>query len=126
MKQPENDRRCIINMSQFHLHHRIEPKGVQPWESDLWDITIIHRALIRRKEFGSNKTYLSKFNCYFMNEQWLKQPKMLPNHIVVECQTMKMQQPPQNFCEYAFLDRYRDDFGSNKIFLSKFDSFYYD
>ena len=41
------DRRCIINMSQFYLHHRIEPTGVQPWESDLWDIIIIHRVLIR-------------------------------------------------------------------------------
>ena len=41
------DRRCIINMSQFLLHHRIEPTGVQPWESDLWDIIIIHRVLIR-------------------------------------------------------------------------------
>jgi len=28
------DRRYIISMSQFHLHHRIEPKGVKPWESD--------------------------------------------------------------------------------------------
>ena len=41
------DRRCIINMPQFYLHHRIEPKEVQPWESDLWDIIIIHRVLIR-------------------------------------------------------------------------------
>jgi len=41
------DRRCIINMSQFYLHHRIEPKGVQPWKSDLWDIIIIDRVLIR-------------------------------------------------------------------------------
>jgi len=41
------DRRCIINMSQFPLHHRIEPKGDQPWKSDLWDNIIIHRVLIR-------------------------------------------------------------------------------
>ena len=41
------DRRCIINMSQLYLHHRIEPKEVQPWESDLWDIIIIHRVLTR-------------------------------------------------------------------------------
>jgi len=34
-------------MSQFYLHHRIEPKEVQPWESDFWDIIIIHRVLIR-------------------------------------------------------------------------------
>ena len=39
------DRRYIINMPQFHLHHRIEPKEVQPWESDSWDIIIIHREL---------------------------------------------------------------------------------
>ena len=43
----EVDRRYIINMPQFHLHHRIEPTEVQPWESDLWDIIIIHRVLIR-------------------------------------------------------------------------------
>ena len=43
----EHDRRCIINMSQFYLHHRIEPKEAQPWESDLWDIIIIHSVLIR-------------------------------------------------------------------------------
>jgi len=30
-----------------------------------------------------------------LTEQWLKQPKMLPCLIVVECQTMKMHQPPQ-------------------------------
>jgi len=40
-----SDRRCIINMSQLYLHHRIEPKEVQPWESDSWDIIIIHREL---------------------------------------------------------------------------------
>ena len=33
-------------MSQFYLHHIIEPKVVQPWKSDLWDIIIIHRVLI--------------------------------------------------------------------------------
>ena len=42
-----SDIRYIINMSQFHLHPRIEPKGVKPLESDLWDIIIIHRVLIR-------------------------------------------------------------------------------
>ena len=42
-----HDRRYLINMSQFHLHYRIEPKGVKPWEFDLWDIIIIHRVLIR-------------------------------------------------------------------------------
>ena len=41
------DRRYLINMSQFHLHYRIEPKEVKPWELDLWDIIIIHRVLIR-------------------------------------------------------------------------------
>jgi len=41
------DRRYLINMSQFHLHYRIEPKVVKPWELDLWDIIIIHRVLIR-------------------------------------------------------------------------------
>ena len=46
-KQNSSDRRCIINMSQLYLHHRIEPKEVQPWEPDLWDIIIIHRELIR-------------------------------------------------------------------------------
>ena len=43
------DRRYIINMSQFHLHYRFEPKEVKPWELDLWDIIIIHRVLIRIK-----------------------------------------------------------------------------
>ena len=35
-----------------------------------------------------------------MTEHWLKQPKMLPCCITVECHTMKMNQPPQNFCRY--------------------------
>jgi len=35
---------------------------------------------------------------FIMTEHWLKQPKMLPCLSVVECQTMKMHQPPQ--CSY--------------------------
>jgi len=31
----------------LYLHHRIEPKEVQPQESGLWDIIIIHKELIR-------------------------------------------------------------------------------
>ena len=42
-----DDRRYLINMSHFHLHYRIEPKEVKPWELDVWDIIIIHRVLIR-------------------------------------------------------------------------------
>jgi len=34
-----------------------------------------------------------------VTKQWLKPPKLLPCHIAVECQTMKMHQPPQNSCE---------------------------
>jgi len=34
---------------------------------------------------------------FIMTEQWLKQPKMMPCHIAMECQTMKMHQPAQNF-----------------------------
>jgi len=34
---------------------------------------------------------------FMVTEQWLKQPKMLPSHIAIECQTVKMDQPPQNF-----------------------------
>ena len=30
------DRRYLINMSQFHLHYRIEQEEVKPWELDLW------------------------------------------------------------------------------------------
>ena len=29
-------------------------------------------------------------HAFTMTEHWLKQPKMLPSHIVVECQIMKM------------------------------------
>jgi len=31
-----------------------------------------------------------------ITEHWLKQPKMLPSHMVVECQKMKMHQQLQN------------------------------
>jgi len=37
---------------------------------------------------------------FIIAEHWLKQPKMLPSHIVVECQSMKMYQPPQKSCQY--------------------------
>ena len=63
---------------------------------------------------------------FIMTEPWLKQPKILPCHITVECQTMKMHQPPQNFCKYAFPDWCRDEFGSSKIYFIMFYSFYYD
>jgi len=36
---------------------------------------------------------------FMVTEQWLEQPKMLPCHIAVECQAMKMDQPPQNSCK---------------------------
>jgi len=39
---------------------------------------------------------------FIVTEPWLKLPKMLPCHIAVECQTMKMDQPPQNSCKYTF------------------------
>ena len=32
---------------------------------------------------------------FIVTEQWPKPPKMPPCHIAVECQTMKMHQPPQ-------------------------------
>jgi len=60
-----------------------------------------------RNKFDSNKTYLSIFNSFIMTEHWQKQRKRLPCHITVECHTMKMHQPPQNTCKYAFPDRYR-------------------
>ena len=63
---------------------------------------------------------------FIMTEHWLKQPKMLPSHIVVECQKMKVLQPPQNSCKKFFPDRCRNQFGSNKTYLSMFNSFYYD
>ena len=37
------------------------------------------------------------------DEHWLKQPKMLPCLTVVEYQTMKMHQPPQNSCKQTSL-----------------------
>jgi len=39
---------------------------------------------------------------------------------------MKVLQPPQNHCKQAFPDWYRNEFGSNKTYLSMFNSFYYD
>jgi len=33
---------------------------------------------------------------FTVTDDWLKQPKMLPSPTVVECQKMKMHQPPQN------------------------------
>jgi len=39
---------------------------------------------------------------------------------------MKMPQPPQHSCKETFPDWYRDGFGSNKIYLSIFTSFYCD
>jgi len=63
---------------------------------------------------------------FIMTEHWLKQPKMLPCHIAVKYQTMKMHQPPQYSCKYVFPDWCRNEFGSSKICLSMFTSFYYD
>ena len=37
-KQNSSDRRCIINMSQLYLHHRIEPKEVQPYGNLIYGI----------------------------------------------------------------------------------------
>ena len=53
---------------------------------------------------------------FIMTEPWLKKPKMLPSHIVVECQIMKLHQQPQNIYKNAFHDRHRNEFGSNKKF----------
>ena len=39
---------------------------------------------------------------------------------------MKVLQPPQNSCNIAFPERYRNVFGSNETYLSMFNSFYYD
>jgi len=63
---------------------------------------------------------------FIMTEPWLKKPKMLPSHIVVECQIMKLHQQPQNIYKNAFQDRHRNEFGSNKKFWSMFNNFYYD
>jgi len=48
--------------------------------------------------FGSNKKNLSMcLQAFIMTEQWLKKPKMLmPSPVAVECQKIKMHQPPQN------------------------------
>ena len=35
---------------------------------------------------------------FTMMEHWLKQPKLLPRHIAVDCQKVKIHQPPQNLC----------------------------
>jgi len=43
-------------------------------------------------------------HAFTMTEHWLKQPKMLPSHVAVECQTMKIHQPPQNPCKLTFPD----------------------
>ena len=36
---------------------------------------------------------------FIMSEHWLKQPKIQPYHIAVQCQTMKMHWPPQHSCK---------------------------
>ena len=53
---------------------------------------------------------------FIVTEQWPKPPKKPPCHIAVECQTMKMDQPPQKFYKLTFTDWYRDGFRSNKIY----------
>ena len=35
---------------------------------------------------------------FIMTDHWLKQSKILPSHVVVECQNMKEIEPPQNSC----------------------------
>jgi len=80
-----------------------------------------------RDEFGPSKIYLSMFtSLYFDCKHWLKQQKMLSCLIVVECQKMKVPQPPWNSWKNAFPDQYRNDFGSSKIYLSMSTSFYSD
>jgi len=63
---------------------------------------------------------------FTMTEHWLKQPKVLPCHVVVEGQNVKIHQPSQNSCKYTFLDWCSSEFGSNKIYLSMPTYFYYD
>jgi len=40
------------------------------------------------------------FTSFVMTEHWLKQPQILPRHIAVKYQTVKMHQPPQYSCKY--------------------------
>ena len=47
------------------------------------------------------------------------------HHITIKCQTMIMHQPPQNSCKYVFPDWCANELGSNKTYLSVFNSFYY-
>jgi len=66
-------------------------------------------------------TYLSLTD-FIMTELLLKQPKMLPSHIIVECQNFEVLQPPHNFFKKSLPDLCRNKFGSNKTYLSMFNS----
>ena len=85
------DRRYIINMPQFHLHHRIEPKEVKPWESDLWDIIIIHRVLIRIA--GSRLCILNEKSSWYgvkMSQNKLEYQARTPWSITLETKTKRI------------------------------------
>ena len=58
----------------------------------------------------------------------LKQPKVLPSHSAVECQTMKVHHMPTNSFKTIFCDWCRNEyeFGSSKIYLYMFCSIYHD
>jgi len=63
---------------------------------------------------------------FIMTELWLKKAKNAAQPICVECQKMKVLQPPQNPSKSSFPDRCWNEFGSNKTYLSMFNSFCYD
>ena len=60
-----------------------------------------------------------------LNTGWSSQ-NCWPCHIAVECKKMSMHQTWQNSCKWTFLDQCGNEFGSSKIYLSMFMSFYCD
>jgi len=80
-----------------------------------------------RNEFRSNKTYLSMFNRFYYDLTLSEAAKIaaLP-HYCCWVTKLKVLQPPQHSCISAFLDWCRNEFGSNKTYISMFNRFYYD
>ena len=105
-------------------HHCWAPNNEDAWTTTkLLQINLPWQVYIFC--FRSSKIYLSMLTSFFMTEHWLKQPKMLPCYMAFKWKTIKMHQPTQNSFKKTFLDWCRNKFGSSKIFLSMFNSFYY-
>jgi len=76
--------------------------------------------------FGSNKIYSSMLNSFYYDWTLTEAAKTAAQPHCCLVPKMKVLQPHQNFCKQAFPKRCKNESGWNKLYLSMFNSFYYD